>query len=77
MYINFKTEAEIKKRICDFAENESIRVTDDINKISDPISAVVIRLYYDGLSVGYSFMIKTTGANSKNIMALLIQKLVR
>lgn len=68
MYINFKTEAEIKKRICDFAENESIRVTDEINKISDPISAVVIRHYYDGLSVGYSFMIKTTDANSKNIM---------
>lgn len=77
MYINFKTEAEIKKRICDFAENESIRVTDEINKISDPISAVVIRLCYDGLSVGYSFMIKTTDENSKNIMALLIQKLVR
>ncbi len=68
MYINFKTEAEIKKRICDFAENESIRVTDEINKISEPISAVVIRHYYDGLSVGYSFMIKTTDANSKNIM---------
>ena len=77
MYINFKTEAEIKKRICDFAENESIRVTDEINKISDPISAVVIRHYYDGLSVGYSSIIKTTDANSKNIMALLIQKLVR
>lgn len=68
MYINFKTEAGIKKRICDFADNESIRVTDEINKISDPISAVVIRPYYDGLSVGYSFMIKTTDANSKNIM---------
>ena len=68
MYINFKTEAEIKKRICDFAENESIRVTAEINKISDPISAIVIRHYYDGLSVGYSFMIKTTDANSKNIM---------
>ena len=68
MYINFKTEAEIKKRICDFAENESIRVTAEINKISEPISAIVIRHYYDGLSVGYSFMIKTTDANSKNIM---------
>lgn len=68
MYINFKTEAEIKKRICDFAENESIRVTAEINKISEPIFAIVIRHYYDGLSVGYSFMIKTTDANSKNIM---------